>query len=146
MDKEQGVMMSFKCLFQSQGTIAAPPPLPPCSHGVVPYRQHQGSSGGSVMVAHLLCNHQAAEAQRNCSCSGNMAVATKEVADGAQASKPVYIAVACQWQWHRLSVGRSWWLLQISSGQKDRNGDCGVREMISMKSYSVIYLLVKRSA
>ena len=29
MDKEQGVMMSFKCLFQSQGTIAAPPPPPP---------------------------------------------------------------------------------------------------------------------
>jgi hypothetical protein len=140
MDKEQGVMMSFKCLFQSQGTIAAPP-LPPCSHGVVPYRQHQGSSGGSVMVAHLLCNHQAAEAQRNCSCSGNMAVATKEVADGAQASKPVYIAVACQWQWHRLSVGRSW----RSHGQQDnKNGGIGVWVMMSIRSYQAAHCSVKK--
>jgi hypothetical protein len=91
MEKEQGVTLSLKCLFQTQGTIAVPPPPPPppVQSGVVPYRQHQGSSGGSAMVAQLLSNHQAAEAQRNCSCSSNMAVATKEVADRAQASKPV---------------------------------------------------------
>jgi hypothetical protein len=75
--------------FKLKAQSPSPPPPPPVQSGVVPYRQHQGSSGGSAMVAQLLSNHQAAEAQRNCSCSSNMAVATKEVADGAQASKPV---------------------------------------------------------
>ena len=80
MEKEQGGMISFKCLLQTQGTNAArrAPPPPPV----------QSRSG--AMAAQLLCNHQAAEAQRNCSCSSNMGGAMKEVADGAHASKPVF--------------------------------------------------------
>jgi hypothetical protein len=52
MEREQGVTMSFKCLYQTQGTIAVPPPPVPRAvrSGAIAtapgqlWRQHNGSA------------------------------------------------------------------------------------------------------